>query len=202
MAPGWRRTLVGSATASLGRSRWEIVEQVRARDEADDEELGEARGDELPEELRTPERVAASSSAVPAGSSRANKPAAWELDVEPSSERQAETEREYEFDAERIVARVQGREGWRREAHRQLERQRWEDPDPIPSSREQRLLLAIERLEDDLGAVRAGNEAYEAWRAAGVAADGSRRMAPGTTNPYQPPEVPAGHGRAKPWPHG
>jgi hypothetical protein len=52
--------------------------------------------------------------------------------------------------------------------------------------------LAAERLEDDLGAERAGNEAYQAWRAAGIAADGSRRMAPGTTKPYQPPEVPAG----------
>ena len=87
-------------------------------------------------------------------------------------EPQAEREREYEFDAERIVARVQGRQGWPREAHRQLERQRWEDPDPIPSSRAQRLILAAERLEDELGAERAGNEAYQAWRAAGRA-DGS-----------------------------
>ena len=29
------------------------------------------------------------------------------------------------FDAERIVARHQGREGWTREAHRQLEQHRW-----------------------------------------------------------------------------
>jgi hypothetical protein len=33
----------------------EIVEQIKATDEAEDEELGEARGDELPEQLRTPE---------------------------------------------------------------------------------------------------------------------------------------------------
>ena len=108
------------------------------------------------------------------------------------AESDAEPERGYEFDVERIVARVQGREGWRREADRQLERQRWEGRAAVPSSRQERLLLAAERLEDDLGAERAGNEAYQAWRAAGIAADGSRRMAAGTTKPYQPPEVPAG----------
>ena len=76
-------------------------------------------------------------------------------------------EREFEFDAERIVARVQGREGWLREARRQLEQQRWEDPDPVPRSREERLLLAAERLEDELEAERRANEAYEAYRARG-----------------------------------
>jgi len=172
----------------FGQIAMEIVEQVKARDEAEDEEFGEARGDELPEQLRTPEgrreffRRARQKLEGDAGGQEQGQ------DTEP----QAETEREYEFDAGRIVARVQGREGWRREAHRQLERQRWEDPDPIPSSREQRLLLAAERLEDELGAERAGNEAYQAWRAAGIATDGSRRMAPGTIKPYQPPEVPAG----------
>ena len=172
----------------FGQIAMEIVEQVRARDEADDEKLGEVRGDELPEELRTPEgrreffRRARRKLEGDTGRQ--------ELDVEPSSERQAETEWEYEFDAERIVARVQGREGWRREAHRHLERQRWEDPDPIPSSREQRLLLAIERLEDDLGAVRAGNEAYQAYRQQGRMRNGRRFGRP--PNPHQSPEVPQG----------
>jgi transposase len=174
----------------FGQIAIEIVEQVKATDEAEDRELGEARGDELPEELRTPEgrreffRRARQKLKGDAGS---QEPGEGD-EPQPESER----EREYEFDAERIVARVQGRAGWRRDAHRQLERQRWEDPDPIPSSHEERLLLAAERLEDDLGAERAGNEAYEAWRRTGVAADGSRRMAPGTTKPYQSPELPAG----------
>ena len=57
--------------------------------------------------------------------------------------------REFEFDAERIVARVQGREGWSREARRQLEQRRWENPIRVPRSREERLLLAAERLEDE-----------------------------------------------------
>ena len=98
--------------------------------------------------------------------------------------------REYEFDADRIVARTQGREGWRREAHRQLEGQRWDHPDPVPSSREQRLLSAAERLEDELGAERAGNEAYEQYRVQGRTKDGRRLPSP--PKPYQPPEVPEG----------
>ena len=142
----------------FGQIAIEIVEQVKATDEAEDQELGEARGDELPEELRTPEgrreffRRARQKLKGDAGSQEPDK----------EDEPQPEREREYVFDAERIVARVQGRAGWRRDAHRQLERQRWEDPDPIPSSRAQRLLLAAERLEDELGAERAGNEAYQA----------------------------------------
>ena len=40
-----------------------------------------------------------------------------------------------ELDAERIVARTQGREGWLREGRRQVEQHRWENPDPIPRAR-------------------------------------------------------------------
>ena len=38
----------------------------------------------------------------------------------------------------------------------------------------------------------APTQAYEAYRARGVADDGSRRMAPGTTKPYTPPAIPEG----------
>ena len=107
-------------------------------------------------------------------------------DAEPAAER----EREYEFDPERVVTRAAGRRGWLRDAERQLERQRWEDPDPIPCSREQRLIFAAERLEDDLGAQRAGNEAYEAYRRRGRMRDGRRFGRP--PDPHRPPEVPAG----------
>ena len=39
----------------FGQIAMEIIETTIATDEAEDEELGEARGDELPEQLRTPE---------------------------------------------------------------------------------------------------------------------------------------------------
>jgi transposase len=177
----------------FGQIAMEIVEQVKATDEAEDEEFGEARGDELPEQLRTPEgrraffRQARKKLKGDGGQEPGDE---GEQQAEPESEREREREREYEFDADRIVARTQGREGWRREAHRQLERQRWEDPDPVPSSREERLLLAAERLEDELGAERAGNEAYEQYRVQGRTKDGRRLPSP--PKPYQPPEVPAG----------
>ena len=85
-----------------------------------------------------------------------------------------EANREFEFDAERIVARVQGREGWLRDARRQLEQRRWQDPDVISRSRAERLLLAAERLEADLDAERRGNQAYEEYRARGRMKDGRR----------------------------
>ena len=170
----------------FGQIAKEIVEQVKATDEAEDEEFGEARGDELPEQLRTFEgrreffRQARQKLKDDAGAYQLGE------DAEPL----AGPEREYEFDAERIVARTQGREGWRREAHRQLERQRWEDPVPVPRSRARRLLLAVDRLEDELGAERAGNEAYERYRVHGRTKDGRRLPSP--PKPYAPPEVPAG----------
>jgi hypothetical protein len=77
-----------------------------------------------------------------------------------------------------------------REGKRQLEQHRWDDPDPISRSREQRLLLAAERLEDDLAVERRANEAYEAYREQGRMRDGRRFGRP--PNPRQPPEVPQG----------
>ena len=55
-----------------------------------------------------------------------------------------------------------------REARRQLEARRWQDPDPIARGRVERLLLAAERMEDDLDAQLAGNRAYERYRAMAV----------------------------------
>lgn len=165
----------------------EILAEVRATDEAEDEEFGEACGDELPEGLRTPE-----------GRREFFRQAREQLlggedegeALEDESEPGAAAEREYEFDPEQIVTHTAGRRGWLRVAARQLERQRWENPDPIKRSRKERLLLAAERLEDDLGSERAGNQAYEDYRARGRMRDGRRFGRP--PDPYQPPEVPEG----------
>src|SRR5215217_1022028 len=95
-----------------------------------------------------------------------------------------------EFDAAKIVARTQGREGWPREGKRQLERHRWRHPDPIPRSRGERLLLAAERLEADLEVERRANEAYEHYRA--TARDRLGRRPGGRAQRYRPPQLPAG----------
>jgi len=47
-------------------------------------------------------------------------------------------------------------------------------------------------LDEELQTEIRANQAYEAWRARGTAADGSRRMAPGMVKPFTPPEIPEG----------
>src|SRR3954463_2021874 len=85
-----------------------------------------------------------------------------------------------------------GRRGWLREAKKRLEAERSANPQPVPRDRPQRVKQAKRRLEEELQSEVRANRAYEAWRARGIAADGSRRMAPGTTKSYTPPEIPEG----------
>jgi hypothetical protein len=159
----------------------EIIEHAIAIDEAEDERYGDSRGDELPPELQTAagrrawlERELAREHAE-AGEGQATEPPVEPLDG---------------FDVERIVARTQGREGWLREARRQLEAQRWQNPAPVPRSRAERLRLAVQWLEDDLAAERRGNTAYEAFREHRRRHDGRRLGGP--PKPYTPPEIPVG----------
>ena len=93
-------------------------------------------------------RADASSSARPGENSAARTSTARASS--PRARRETSGEVALEFDAERIVARTQGREGWLREGRRQLEQHRWRHPDPIRRSRRERLLLAAERLRTSL----------------------------------------------------
>ncbi len=125
----------------------EIVATTVAADEAEDEQLGEQRGDELPEQLRTPQ-----------GRREFFRQARAQVQPEQAHcelAGEAETERGEDvplaLEAEEIVGRGrQGRDAWLREGKRQLEQHRWEEPDPIVRSRQERLLLAAERLDEDL----------------------------------------------------
>jgi transposase len=90
------------------------------------------------------------------------------------------------------VSKHSGRRAWLRQAKRELEEKRASEPKPVPRSRQERLRESKRRLEEDLAAERRANNAYEAWRARGVSADGARRMAPGTVKPYRPPDEPEG----------
>jgi len=136
----------------------EIVAEARATDEREDELYGEACGDELPEELRTPE--GRREFFRRARSELRGEQKASGLTDEAEGEKTAEVA--LEFDAAKIVARTQGREGWPREGKRQLERHRWRHPDPIPRARVERLLLAAERLEAELEVERRANEGLRA----------------------------------------
>jgi len=168
----------------------EILAEVRETDEAEDREHGDERGDELPEQLRTPE-----------GRREFFRDAKRKLERKPSDkqhpeeqqsgeELEARAQPEFEFDEQRIVSRTQGREGWRREARRQLEQHRWADPDPVPRSRSERLLLAAERLEQEFETERLANHEYEQARERRRKIGGHRVGGP--PKPYQPPEVPDG----------
>ncbi len=171
------------ATRDFGQLAREIVAEHKATDEAEDELYGDARGDELPEQLRTPE----GRREFFRNARRKLQREQTELE-EPAGEELPDPE--LVFDEERIVARTQGREGWLREARRQLEQHRWQQSDPVPRSRAERLLLAAERLEVDLAVERRANEAYEQFKERRRAAGGIRVGGP--PKPYQPPEIPDG----------
>jgi transposase len=185
-----------SANASMGANRSyeriarEILAEAAETDRLEDELYGDARGDELPERLRTREgrRAALQEAKRKLERDRAGKQGQVEqTDASAQSSRAL-----VELDAQAIVGLVQGRRGWLREARRQLDEQREQQARPIAHSRAERLGESARRLEEEHAAEVEANAAYEAWRARGVAADGSRRMAPGVVKPYEPSETPAG----------
>jgi transposase len=164
----------------------ELVAEVRATDAAEDEEFGAARGDELPEQLRSAE-----------GRREFFRRARGQLrreqvSPEPAAEPEPEPAEEVplELDADEVARGRQGRDAWLREGKRQLERHRWAQPDPVSRSRAGRLLLAAERLESDLSVERRAGEAYEHYRA--TARDRLGRRPGGRARPHRPPELPAG----------
>jgi transposase len=162
----------------------EILAEAAETDRREDELYGEARGDELPEQFRTS-----------AGRRAALREAKEELEREsaqPDSEDCDGAGVEIELDPVRFVTRAHGRRAWLREGRRALEERRALEARPVPRSRPERLRESARRLEEELDVERQANAAYEAWRQRGVARDGTRRMAPGSTKPYRPPQLPAG----------
>jgi len=128
------------ATRSYGQIAREILEEAAEIDAAEDELYGEARGDELPEGLRS------------------------------SGDRR-----------QRL-----------REAKQALEAERAARAKPIPRDRGQRLADCKRRLEQDWALERRVVAEHEAWRARGIAKDGSRRMTGHNLKPHALPERPAG----------
>ncbi len=165
----------------------EILAEAAETDRTEDQLYGDARGDELPEQLATPEgRRAALREAK-----RRLEGDRGSAEVEPAAEGDGLVAG-LELDPERFTTRAGGRRAWLREGRRWLDEHRRLQARPIPGSRGERLAESARRLEEDHAVEREANQQYEGWRARGIAKDGSRRMAPGTTKPYQPPETPAG----------
>ena len=169
-----------NANRDFGQIARAILREAGEIDEREDELYGDARGDELPEQLRTRE---GRRRALREAKERLNR----ERDHAAETERHGEDPVELELDPQHFVTRPQGRRAWLREGRRALEAQREREGRPIAGDRAERVFEACRRLEQELDADRAANEH---WRARGVAADGSRRMAPGMVKPFELPELP------------
>jgi hypothetical protein len=174
------------ATRDYEQIAKEILAEADRIDREEDELYGDARGDELPEQLRTREgrRAALAEAKRRLDRDRQTKqPEAEVSEAIPDGLR-------LELDPEVIVARVQGREGWFREASHQLDEHRRLQGTAVARSRVERLLEAERRLREDLAVECAANDAYERYRAGGVDKNGRRFGGP--PKPYVPPALPTG----------
>ena len=90
------------------------------------------------------------------------------------------------------LATGEGRRAWLREAKRRLERQRDEQPQPVPRSRPKRIKEAKRRLEEELFTELRANAAYESYRARDRMRNGRRLGAHSPPKPYTPPATPEG----------
>jgi hypothetical protein len=175
-----------NANRDFGQIAREILGEAAETDRREDELYGRERGDELPEHLRTRE-----------GRRKALREAKGRLERErrQAAESAQDDEDEavaVELDPQQFVTRPQGRRAWVREGRRALEQQREREGRPIAQDRTDRLFEACRRLEEELAFEHASHRAYETWRSRGIAADGSRRMAPGMVGPHEMALAPGG----------
>jgi transposase len=175
-----------NANRDFGQIAREILAEAAETDRREDELYGERRGDELPEHLRTRE-----------GRRKALREAKERLERERGHAPDAvadddDGEVAVELDPREFVTRPQGRRAWVREGRRALEQQREREARRIAQDRSDRLFEACRRLEEELAFEHASHRAYDAWRSRGIAADGSRRMAPGMVKPHELAQAPSG----------
>jgi len=158
----------------------EILDEAERIDREEDEQQGDARGDELPERFRSRE-----------SRRQALAEAKQRLDEKKAAADRDEVEAvvEIEIDAQRAIASEHGRQGWLREGRQQLNQRLATERRPIKRSRAERLAEAKRRLEEAHAVERAANEAYEEHHRTALKSNG-RRFAP--TRPYELPASPAG----------
>jgi hypothetical protein len=169
-----------------------ILAEAERVDREEDERHGQKRGDELPEQLQTAAgRRAALKEAKKRLERKREEEQTGALDGDDEAVAQERAAVELEFDRQAIVARQNGRDGWLVDARRQVNEQREQEAQPVPRSRPQRLLESERRMQENLAAERAANDAYEHFRANGRDKQG-RRLSSNPPKPYEPPEEPAG----------
>lgn len=179
------------ASASRDRNRGyesivtEILAEAERVDREEDERHGQARGDELPEPLRTREGRRA---ALAAARDRIERERAAAVEAgEEVIERI-----ELGLDRDRFPGSPDGREAWLRQGRRELEARREREARPIPRGRGERLVEARRRLDQQLAYEHAANREYEQYRATAVDRLGRRLSNYNRPNPYCPPLVPEG----------
>lgn len=181
--------LKANASMDQNRTYRELVGQIlREAEEADrqeDELYGQARGDELPERLRTAEgrRQALAEAKQRLAERKARPPEA----EEPVAEMEIDLEQAV---LSRPMLRRGGRREWLRVARSELEAHRAQQARAIPRDRDDRLLDALARFEENHRVGLAANETYEHWRA--TARDKQGRVMRGNSKPFTPPEEPDG----------
>jgi transposase len=177
------------ADASRDRNRGyesivtEILQEAERIDREEDERFGDARGDELPEPLRTRESRRA---ALKAARERLER----ERTAAVQAGEQVIAKVELDLDRDQFPGAVDGRVQWLRQGRRELEAQRVQNPWPVPRSRSERLVEAQRRMDEELAFEHAANRAYEHYRQTGRRSDGRRFGKP--AKPYTPPLVPEG----------
>ena len=181
------------ANASMDQNRSysglvkEILREAEETDRREDELYGDQRGDELPEQLRSPEtrrqaladakRRLAERRGIPAEDAPREEPEKLEMDLESAV-------------LSRPVLRRGGRVEWLRVARRELEAHRTRQGAPVPRDREDRLIGALERFEENHQVDLAAVETYERWRA--TARDTKGRVLKGNSKPFVAPEMAEG----------
>jgi hypothetical protein len=163
-----------------------ILEEADQVDRDEDERYGDARGDELPEQLQTPE---GRREALREAKRRLAERAAADRLMDDCADSSSEP---LELDRAAMVGHKQARRGWQREARHQLDEQRRQQAKPIPRSRPARLLEAERRMQQDLGVERAASEGYDQWRAQRVAGGVKGNRMGGPSKPYESPVEPPG----------
>lgn len=177
------------ASASYDRNRGyasiveEILNEAEQVDQAEDERFGEARGDEVPEALRTREGRRAALQA-------ARERMQTEREAQQAAGEQVVDRVELDLDPERFMTRPQGRRAWLREGRRVLEIQRDQSPRPVTRARTTRIAEVKQRFDQELAFTHAANRAYESYRSTGRMRDGRRFGRP--PDPLKLPLVPEG----------
>ena len=154
------------ANRSYERIARELLDEVDETDRREDEVHGDARGDELPEQLCTHE-----------GRRAALRDAKRKLDAEREMagdrvEVSGAVEPIVAFDLDRERYHSEkGRRGWFREGRHQLDEQRKQQARPVARSRTERLNESKRRLEEEHQVELESNAAYETYRATRATAE-------------------------------